>query len=497
MKYTLTLLAALLLAPLASLHATDLTNLRCEYRIDPLGIDVARPRLSWMIESARRGERQTAYQVLVASTPEKLAEDQGDLWDSGKVASNQSTGTVYQGRPLRSRTLCYWKVMIWDKDDKPSAWSQPASWSMGLLEPDDWKAQWIAATADDTSFSSTSQGYHAAEASAADQAKWVQVDLGKPVAVDAVTLHPMNHAGRPGFGFPLRFTITASDDPSFASSTVIADQSQADYPNPGHRAVRFKAESVTTRYVRVTVTRLRNRGSGPRPFCFALAELEVFSGDKNLALHAPVTAHDSVEAFGWGREQLTDGQNLAPRGDQSGNTYASRSLPIFRREFQAEKLVARAVLYACGLGQAEFRLNGHKIGDDLLQPGWTNYRKSCLYQTYDVTQMIRRGPNALGVLLGNGMYNVQGGRYAKFKGSFGPPKLIAQLEIDYADGTRDMVVTDGHHRLGDAQQYDEHPDRLSPPRATRLVGTDSLGGAVIDVPLRSGRHVLQDDAGHG
>ena len=126
---------------------------------------------------------------------------------------------------------------------------------------------------------------------------------------------------------------------------------------------------------------------------------------------------------------------------------ATAPLPIFRREFQAEKPVARAVLYACGLGQAEFRLNGRKIGDDLLQPGWTNYRKSCLYQTYDVTGMIRRGPNALGVLLGNGMYNVAGGRYTKFTGSFGPPKLIAQLEIDYADGTRDVVVTDARWKL--------------------------------------------------
>jgi hypothetical protein len=228
---------------------------------------------------------------------------------------------------------------------------------------------------------------------------------------------------------------------------MIADQSQADYPNPGHRAVRFKAKAVLARYVRVSATRLWNRGSGPRPFCFALAELEVFSGDKNLALHAPVMAHDTVEAFGWSKAQLTDGQNLAPQGSEPKNAYVAQSLPIFRREFQAEKPVARAVLYACGLGQAEFRLNGRKIGDDLLQPGWTNYRKSCLYQTYDVTAAIRRGPNALGVLLGNGMYNIIGGRYTKFTGSFGPPKLIAQLEIDYADGTREMVITDTHWKV--------------------------------------------------
>ena len=116
--------------------------------------------------------------------------------------------------------------------------------------------------------------------------------------------------------------------------------------------------------------------------------------------------------------------------------------------FQAEKPLARAVLYACGLGQAEFRLNGRKIGDDLLQPGWTNYRKSCLYQTYDVTGMIRRGPNALGVLLGNGMYNVTGGRTPSSRARSDRRSSIAQLEIDYADGSRDLVVTDARWKHG-------------------------------------------------
>jgi alpha-L-rhamnosidase len=152
-------LAALLLAPPASLHAAEVTDLRCEYLKDPLGIDVAKPRLSWKIDDRiqesvvssqnpgsqiARGVKQTAYQVLVASTPEQLAKDQGDLWDSGKVESNQSIHVEYQGKPLESRMRCHWKVKVWTSSPlTPDSWSKPASWSMGLLKPEDWSARWI------------------------------------------------------------------------------------------------------------------------------------------------------------------------------------------------------------------------------------------------------------------------------------------------------------------------------------------------------------------
>ena len=121
----------------------DVLNLRCEYRVDPDDIDVRKPRLSWQVDSDRRDWRQTAYRVIVASTPELLAKDEGDLWDSGRVASEQSTQVEYAGKPLQSRTSCYWKVRVWDNDSKVSDWSETARWSMGLLEPGDWQAKWI------------------------------------------------------------------------------------------------------------------------------------------------------------------------------------------------------------------------------------------------------------------------------------------------------------------------------------------------------------------
>ncbi|MGB2967943.1 MAG: glycoside hydrolase family 78 protein, partial [Phycisphaerae bacterium] len=118
-------------------------RLRCEYHTNPLGIDVAAPRLSWIVESDRRGARQTACQVLVASSEENLAAGKGDLWDTGKVASEETLHLAYAGKPLRSRMRCHWKVRAWDERDRPSEWSVPALWTMGLLEVSDWQAKWI------------------------------------------------------------------------------------------------------------------------------------------------------------------------------------------------------------------------------------------------------------------------------------------------------------------------------------------------------------------
>ncbi|MEK6755852.1 MAG: family 78 glycoside hydrolase catalytic domain, partial [Bacteroidota bacterium] len=123
------------------------TELRCEYLVNPLGIDELKPRLSWILEvkDKARGQKQTAYQILVSSSESKLKADEGDLWDSGRVESNQSNQIEYNGKPLTSRARCYWKVRIWDKDNVVSTWSKTAFWSIGLVQPSDWKAQWIGA----------------------------------------------------------------------------------------------------------------------------------------------------------------------------------------------------------------------------------------------------------------------------------------------------------------------------------------------------------------
>ncbi len=122
-------------------------GLRCEYLSDPLAIQESSPRLTWTVESPRRAERQSAYRILVASSPDALARDTGDLWDSGKVESGATAHIPYSGKPLTSRTRCFWKVMAWDRDGAPGPWSKTARWEVGLLSPDDWHAQWIDAGA--------------------------------------------------------------------------------------------------------------------------------------------------------------------------------------------------------------------------------------------------------------------------------------------------------------------------------------------------------------
>ena len=121
-------------------------HLRCEARVEPRGIDAERPRLSWQVreeDAAVRGQVQSAYRILVASDRETLRDDRGDRWDSGKVPSNRTHGVEYAGAPLTSGTRCWWKVRAWDAEGRPSPWSAPACFTMGILDPSLWQAQWI------------------------------------------------------------------------------------------------------------------------------------------------------------------------------------------------------------------------------------------------------------------------------------------------------------------------------------------------------------------
>ena len=127
---------------------TTVERLRCENRDDPVGMDAAQPRFSWWLQSTARGQYQTGYRVLVASSRDLLRQGRGDLWDSGKVGSDRSIAVTYGGQPLRSGQAGWWKVQAWDRDGKPTAWSEPARFITGKLKPEDWQGQWIGADQD-------------------------------------------------------------------------------------------------------------------------------------------------------------------------------------------------------------------------------------------------------------------------------------------------------------------------------------------------------------
>ena len=419
LRYLIPAAAAGLSAAALAAQVPAVGQLRCEYRDEPRGIDTAKPRLSWVL----REGRQTAYQVVVDG-----------VWDSGRVESDQSLNVPYGGPPLASSQRVTWRVRTWPGGE----WSPTGSWTMGVLSAADWKAEWIGAI-DAAPPARAARGYHAAEATSADEEKWVQVDLGQPRPFSAIRLCPMRHADRDGFGFPVRFRVEAADEPDFRAPRLIADHTAADYPSPGLRCVAFDAPGATARYVRVTATRL---GKFTAMYCFALSQLEVVADGRNVAKGAKVSGKDSVEAWGWGRAALTDGraaEDAAPR-----KAYPSVML---RRVFGVRPGLQRAVVHVCGLGAYEMSLNGARVGADLFPPGWSKYDKTCLYDTHEIAPLLREGANEVALLLGNGMYNVPGGRYAKFTGSFGPPKAIAQIRLEYRDGTSETVGTDARWQV--------------------------------------------------
>ena len=353
----------------------------------------------------------------------------------------------------------------------PGEWSPPWRFVTGVLgEP--WQGKWIAG--EDGATAAKGIGYHAGETTV-DETKWVQVDLGQALPVESVVLDSLRHENQDGFGFPLRYRIEGSNDPEFSAPVLIADHTRNDATNPGNTALPHPAK-VTARYVRVTATKLYPWNN---KFCFALSELRVLSGGKNVAANAPVSFKDTVDNYGWHHQALTDGFGSTPRG-----------LPVFKREIVLDKEVSEAVLSICGLGHYELFLNGKKVGDDLLAPGWSNYRKTCLYDTFDLTEQLRNGKNELRVMLGNGFYNVTGGRYTKLTGSFGQPMLTLQMRVRFTDGTEQTIISDESWKTASGpitfscvfggEDYDARlEDRLNDDSAwTAATVTDGPGGAL-------------------
>jgi alpha-L-rhamnosidase len=431
-----------LFAEAASPTGLTADHLRCEYLADPLGIDVAQPRLSWTVASGERGQRQTAYQLLAAGTPELLAADKGDLWDTGRVESDQTIHVVYGGRKLKSGEQCYWKVRVWDRGGKPSSWSKPATWSMGLLRPEDWQAEWIAADAEPvhSEIREPHNGYHSHLTPNADTSKWVAVDLGRVQKIDGVRLwpaRPFDYPDTPGFLFPVRFKIETATKADFSDAKKVVDRTKANAPNPGNDPLLLSFSPTEARYVRLTATRLRERDGGQ--YGMALAEMEVIANRTNLAKGAVATCLDSINTGAWSLARLVDGRRKADRGSKR---VKQQPATMLRKEFTLPgKEIKRATAYVTALGLYELSINGRRIGDHLLAPEWTKYPARLQYQTYDVTDALRQGKNAVGATLSEGWYaGPLMTRPAVPEPVF---RFLMHLDVELADGTRKTIVSDG------------------------------------------------------
>lgn len=432
-------------------NTVSLEKLRCEYMENPKGTDISKPRLSWNLVSSQRGQKQTAYRVLVASSQEMLTKDKADLWDSGKINSEHSIHIEYDGLPLKSRQTCYWKVCVWDKDGKPSKWSRPATWSMGLLNASDWgEAQWISY------FDSTQPpppdrhfGYQSWVGKSAGDRKWVAIDLGESQMIDAVQLFPVtpySGQGKPygmtgwnpqkaGFLFSVRFRIEIAQNADFSDARTIVDKTNADVPNPGEKVQIYRFKPVAARHIRLTTTKLAYRNR--ELYGFALAEMKVYSGTKNVAESGRVTALDSVFAGGWSNEKLVDGRLVGERGLIDNE---ERPATMVRKEFVLKEKIKRATVSVTGLGLYELYINGQRVGDHLLAPEWTQYTKRIQYQTYDVTGLINKGINAVGAQIAGGWWT---GPLA-VESPLEDPQfcLLMRLDVELEDGSTQTIFTD-------------------------------------------------------
>nr|WP_165501742.1 family 78 glycoside hydrolase catalytic domain [Pedobacter frigiditerrae] len=380
-----------------------------------------------------RNVNQIAYQLLVADNEFALNNNKGNFWNSGKVLSSQMAYITYSGKALTSGKKYYWKVRIWDNKGNVSKWSNIAHWTMGILEKKDWIAKWISAVGAEK-FALSPFGYRSKSSEKGNEIKWVQVDLKKLTQISAIKITPVFFEDRAGYGFPINFKVELANDENFTKIITVADYTTKQFSNPGWKPVSFSVKNAQARFIRITANRLW--GSN-RNFQFALRQIEVFSGSKNMAAGTTVTALDSNAVNGWTKQNLTD----QPQDTSVLPNYSSMAL---RKNISISKGLARATIFISGMSEFELSLNGQKVGDDLLTPGWTEYKKTVLYVTYDVTKRLKAGTNAIGIILGNGMYNIQPDttRYVKFLNSYGPLKAIAQLRLDYEDGTVKIIGTD-------------------------------------------------------
>jgi alpha-L-rhamnosidase len=417
-------------------------QLRCEYLKDPLGVDAAQPRLSWIVDSDQRGQCQTAYQVLVATSPERLKQDEGDLWDSGKVASDETAQIAYAGKPLGSRQACFWKVRAWDRDGKPTPWSAPARWEMGLLKPGDWTARWIQADlkAD------------APAAASLSGAKWIWCP--EP-GVDLAKTAPAGERF-----FRCRISVPAGEKPEAAQIILAVDDQFTLFVN-GKQVGHFAEQDGWMRPQRYDLLPLLTSGNNVvavvgkniqyvAGVCAKIVvrypgrDPQVIVSDRKWK--ASDKAADGWNTSGFDDADWKDSFEIAAFGEGPWQNAASGAaagpVPILRKAFTlAGKSVTSARLYATALGLYEVRINGRRAGDHLLAPEWTDYRKRVRYQVYDVTPLLQQGDNALAALLGNGWYcgHIGNGGFHAY-GTV--PALLAQLEVTYSDGSVERITSD-------------------------------------------------------
>ena len=447
--------AALPLA--ATTVRTETANGPVELRVDdlktPLGIDDPAPRLSWQLRDPARGAKQMAYEVQVASSAAGLRADKANVWDSGRIDSGLSLNVRYQGPALRPSTRYFWRVKLWDAAGKPYTASPIAWWETGLLNQSAWRAQWI--------------GYETAEEAAVRHApaQWITSPDARVLSAEKaseqhlafrhiVTLaRPVRRAALFATG---RDTVAAWIN---GAQVLRADPLLPSKQMPWKKYVRADvtahltagANTITIEVVHYVVNP-SGMATEDAPPMNATLFVEYADGttatfasgtDWKSAIHAPAGWQTgSFYDSGWKTAVVPA---LAPglRSEPLGHPWIPDSVKALRHDFAVTRPVKSARLYATALGAYEIFLNGKRVGDDVLAPGWTDYRQRVKYQAYDVTAQLANGKNAIAALLAPGWYSTSL-EWVQQPNNYGdtPPALRAQLCIEHTDGSVEWVTTD-------------------------------------------------------
>ena len=420
-------------------------DLRVNWMKSPLGLSSA-PRFSWRMQSELPGAVQTAYQVVAASTPEGITSGQGVLWNSGRVEGSQNVGVKWGGAALASRQRAFVSARVWNQGTKLSAWSEPVAFEMGLLNLSDWQAKWIGGNR---------QGAKAATAPL-QTAMWIW----QPEE-NAKKSAPVAHRW-----FRNEFTLPAGAQ--IQASLLAGANDSAEFFINGRKALVLAAGAMSKP---VDVTSLLRPGRN-----VVAAEVTNAAGPAGLIASLILTTADgggfaiTTGEPGWqSAKQASAGWNVvgSPNGfvaaeqvakfdeppfDGKIRTGASAPpAPYFFKEFSAPEHIKSARAYIAGIGYHELLINGRRVGDHELDPGYTDYSKNVQYVVHDITRYLEPSKNAVGVVLGNGFYN----QHSKDPVGFASapwrddPKLLLQIEVTTESGNRFVLATDKTWKLTD------------------------------------------------
>jgi alpha-L-rhamnosidase len=468
-------------------NATSTTGpvqLQVDNLTQPLGIDDATPRFSWELNDPAPGARQTAYRVLVATRAELLADGKADVWDSGKVSSAQSLNVKYAGPAVKPSTRYWWRVQVSGADGKSYPASAPEWWETGLLSLG-WKGDWIGwETAEEAAVrkapahwivnpdvvpgtgkknSEQVLGYRKTLSIDKPLEKAILFATGEDTISVWVNSNPVmtaepypasHHLGWQKFGRADVTKVLAEGQNTIAIRSIhyidkYGEAKRKDAPPMMATLLLFYKDGTTGTVVSdgtwksaVLQATAKDVSMGP-PFSHPIDSNPYAGPPEGWEKKDFDPGHGgAVKGSGW-TDALVWLQKKGPEETPVLSPWIPDSVKSMSKTFDAGQAIKSARLYATALGSYEIYLNGKRVGEEFMAPGWTDYRERVLYQTYDVTELVKSGSNRMAALLAPGWYSTPL-EWLQQPNNYGdtPPALRAQLRIEHEDGSVEWVATD-------------------------------------------------------